>query len=353
MKRVIVLAAALAFSGCGGGNGSAVTPPANPAAPHEVQITEIPVPGETAAPPQPYSMNGENVAVDAAGAVYFRSLAPQTLGDPVRYLNGTFTYTHLPAGTVTGLYGSATVSASGGPLIQVAGKRVLWDAWYLDGIPNDTNAIVYAGASGIAPEQAFPINISATASWGAPNGDLWVGGIDRGWQYSLDLDHAGANYPLSLPLNTSKPVALTGDGSGGAWLALDDGTVTHLNNALQTIASFHTQILAGGMIRAGDGSLWLTDQKNNAIVHMTTAGDVTSYPLPSANAEPAGIILAGDGTFWFTETQTNKIGRITTSGQITEYPLASAAYPVGIAVAGSASRTVWARTSDGLVRITL
>lgn len=354
MKRVIVLAAALAISGCGGGNGNAVPAPPDAASPHEVQLTEISVPGETAASPQPYSMNGENIAVDASGAVYFRSLAPQTLGYPVRYLDGAFTYTQPPAGTVTGMYGSATVNASGGPLIAVAGKRVLWDAWYLDGIPNDTNAIVYAGASGIAPQQAFPIDISSTASWGAANGDLWVGGIDRGSQYSLELDHAGANYPLSIPLNMSKPVALTGDGSGGAWLALDDGTIMHLNSALQTVASINTQIVAGGMMRAGDGSLWLTDQKNNAVVHMTTAGNVTTYALPSPNAEPSGIVLAGDGALWFTETQANKIGRITTSGQITEYPLASPeSYPVGIGVADSTARTVWARTSHGLVRITL
>src|SRR5690348_8106534 len=165
MKRVIVLAAALAISGCGGGSGNAVPAPPDAAAPHQVQITEIAVPGETAASPQPDSINGENISVDDAGAVYFRSLAPQTLGYPVRYFNGALTYTQPPEATVTGMYGSNTVSASpGARLIKVAGNRVLWDAWYSDGIPSDTYGVVYAGASGTAPQSAFSIDISETAS---------------------------------------------------------------------------------------------------------------------------------------------------------------------------------------------
>lgn len=352
MKRVIALAAALVISGCGGGNGTAVPPPAEPAAPHEVQLTEISIPGETPASPQPYSAIGENITVDAGGAVYFRSLAPQTLGEAVRYAGGAFTYTQAPQETVTDAYGSETVDATGGSLILAVGSRILWDAFYTDGNPQSSYGIVYAGAAGSPPQQLFTTGIGETASWGTPSGDLWEGGIDPGSQYELNVYRNGANV-LSLPLNRSKPVALTGDGDGGAWVSLDDGTFMHLNSAFKTVASFQTQSLAGGMARAGDGSIWFTDQKNNAVVHMATTGNVTAYALPTANAQPAGIVLAGDGALWFTETLANKIGRVTESGQMTEYSLASSSYPVGIAVSGSNARIVWARTSDGLVRITL
>jgi streptogramin lyase len=57
------------------------------------------------------------------------------------------------------------------------------------------------------------------------------------------------------------------------------------------------------------------------------AATITEYPL-AQYATPLGIALGPDGNMWFAESVGNKIGRITPSGQITEFPLATAqSYP--------------------------
>lgn len=51
---------------------------------------------------------------------------------------------------------------------------------------------------------------------------------------------------------------------------------------------------------------------------------VTEYDLPTPNALPGGLVVGGDGAIWFHETGANRIGRITTGGQVTEYPIPTA-----------------------------
>ena len=48
---------------------------------------------------------------------------------------------------------------------------------------------------------------------------------------------------------------------------------------------------------------------------------VQTFPVPSGAANLSDIVAGPDGALWFTENGTNKVGRITTAGQITEYPV--------------------------------
>ena len=69
----------------------------------------------------------------------------------------------------------------------------------------------------------------------------------------------------------------------------------------------------------------------NKIGRITTAGDITEFPIPTADCFPQGITTGPDGNLWFTEYNVNKIGRITTAGVITEFPLPTAgSFPQGI-----------------------
>jgi virginiamycin B lyase len=78
-------------------------------------------------------------------------------------------------------------------------------------------------------------------------------------------------------------------------------------------------------ITAGpDGALWFTEINGNKIVRITTAGDITEFPLPTADSQPSAITAGPDGALWFTEYNGYKIGRITTAGVITEFPLPTA-----------------------------
>ena len=81
-----------------------------------------------------------------------------------------------------------------------------------------------------------------------------------------------------------------------------------------------TSALSG--IAAGpDGAVWFTDQNCNLIGRITTAGVVTTFPIPSPSTNPSAITAGPDGALWFTEFFGSRIGRITTTGAITEFAL--------------------------------
>ncbi len=68
-----------------------------------------------------------------------------------------------------------------------------------------------------------------------------------------------------------------------------------------------------------DGALWFTERASARIGRITTAGQVTEFPL-TAGSQPDGITLGPDGKLWFTEAGSSKIGRITKRGRIKEFP---------------------------------
>ncbi|MBV8246024.1 MAG: hypothetical protein JOZ38_08910, partial [Candidatus Eremiobacteraeota bacterium] len=67
---------------------------------------------------------------------------------------------------------------------------------------------------------------------------------------------------------------------------------------------------------------WFCDPGANAVAIMTSAGGVTSYPVPTPNASPTDIDGEdGIGHLWFTEPGASKVASITPSGTIVEYPI--------------------------------
>jgi len=80
------------------------------------------------------------------------------------------------------------------------------------------------------------------------------------------------------------------------------------------------QGMPGGICPGSDGAMWFTLRQTNAIGRITHDGKITTYPLPTPEADPRGICLGSDGAVWFTEFEASKIGRITMDGKITEYP---------------------------------
>ncbi len=75
----------------------------------------------------------------------------------------------------------------------------------------------------------------------------------------------------------------------------------------------------------------LVHRAGNAIGRITPAGQVTEYPLPTADSLPNAIAAGPDGNLWFVETNTDQVGRITPSGAVTEFPIPAQRAPDGIA----------------------
>jgi virginiamycin B lyase len=82
-----------------------------------------------------------------------------------------------------------------------------------------------------------------------------------------------------------------------------------------------------------DGRLWFTEFGAAKVGAVTTAGKVTEYALPTANAGPDGITVGPDGHVWFTEAGAGKIGTVNpATGAVADYPLlGNASQPLGIA----------------------
>jgi streptogramin lyase len=57
-----------------------------------------------------------------------------------------------------------------------------------------------------------------------------------------------------------------------------------------------------------DGALWFTESHGDQIGRITTNGEVTEYPIPTAGAFAADITVGPDGALWFTEPLGNKVG---------------------------------------------
>jgi virginiamycin B lyase len=67
-----------------------------------------------------------------------------------------------------------------------------------------------------------------------------------------------------------------------------------------------------GIAVGPDGALWFTNNGNDSIGRITTAGVVTNY-TGTGIYEPDGIVAGSDGALWFTNQGDNSIGRITTT----------------------------------------
>ena len=72
------------------------------------------------------------------------------------------------------------------------------------------------------------------------------------------------------------------------------------------------------VLRPGRGPL-VYRYARNRIGRIDTSGAITEFTIPTSNSGPIGITSGPDGALWFTEETANKIGRVTTAGVFTEF----------------------------------
>ncbi len=84
------------------------------------------------------------------------------------------------------------------------------------------------------------------------------------------------------------------------------------------------------MVVGPDNNLWFVELGGQKVGRITTAGVITEFPVPNAQAL-YGIASGPDGNLWFTDTMAGKIGHISTSGtNIVQYSLVAGAFAQGI-----------------------
>jgi streptogramin lyase len=146
---------------------------------------------------------------------------------------------------------------------------------------------------------------------------LWYAspGID-----SQSIAQTITEYPI--PTANSSPSGITVGPDGALWFTEASGNnIGRISTAGIVTDEFPiptTNSSPSGITAGPDGALWFTEfnSTSNGIGRITTAGVITE---PSAGFRIFGITAGPDGALWFTENST--IGRMTTAGEITQFPL--------------------------------
>jgi len=109
-----------------------------------------------------------------------------------------------------------------------------------------------------------------------------------------------------------------------------------------TLLEFKVGVDPRNIVAGPDGALWFTECTPNKIGRITTSGEFTEFPVPTADSCPWGITVGAAGVIvvppaqaqalWFTELRANQIGIILPPGNtVREFPLPTAnSGPAGI-----------------------
>jgi len=98
------------------------------------------------------------------------------------------------------------------------------------------------------------------------------------------------------------------------------------------------------VVAGPDGNLWALGFDH--IARITTAGVVTSFPIPTPSFSSGNHLAAGpDGNVWFTTSSAALLGRVTPGGAITEFPVGPGGSLFGIA--GDHDRSIWFTRQGG------
>jgi virginiamycin B lyase len=125
-----------------------------------------------------------------------------------------------------------------------------------------------------------------------------------------------------IPTTNSGPSGITVGPDGALWFTEASGNnIGRISTAGIVTDEYPiptTNSSPSGITAGPDGALWFTEfnSTSNGIGRITTGGVITQ---PSAGFRTFGITAGPDGALWFTENST--IGRMTTAGEITQFPL--------------------------------
>ena len=192
----------------------------------------------------------------------------------------------------------------------------------------------------------FPGQLAA-----GPDGSLWIANMTGEAVERVSPAGSLAAYALPRP-GAPTSVAVAPDGS--AWFTeVVTGTVGELTPGGSVVEHPVDGAPPTGfgnaepysIVLGPDGALWFTEQNAGRIGRITTAGELEEFPIPDTagvqpgeygSPAPRYITVGPDGALWFTDGGDDSIGRITTAGQISEYPIGTPtpASPQGIVSQG-------------------
>lgn len=167
----------------------------------------------------------------------------------------------------------------------------------------------------------------------------------------------GSSTIHALPDLTSRPLDITIGADQALWFSEETGNQIGRLTSAGELTEFP---LGEGKrspiaITLGqDLALWFTEFDGNRIGRITTSGDLTEFDLPHADSKPQGIVSAADGNLWFTEWNSYRIGEITLQGEIREFDIPNPpARPVDLLYGPDGNLWVIFNTGKTVVRFNL
>jgi putative cell wall-binding protein len=136
-------------------------------------------------------------------------------------------------------------------------------------------------------------------------------------------------FPLSNPNGAPNDIAAGADGS--VWVSVYvDRTVQRMSRDGAILATVGLSGTPTSLASDNEGGVWATESLFNKIAHVSAAGVVKEFDLPTAASFPAHIFDGGDQVY-YTAAAIQKLGRLTEStGAIEEFAIAGAVKPWAI-----------------------
>ena len=164
---------------------------------------------------------------------------------------------------------------------------------------------------------------------------------------------AVVEYPMTVATDIPTAVAVAPDGS--VWFTIDFGEDIGLvrDGQVRRVPKKGRNVEPIGLGVDASGAAWFTDPSAIAVLRMTPAGELQSFPLGTPIARLARLAVAPDGAVWFAESTAYSITRLK-DGVFQRHDVQSVrGGPYGVAVA--ADGTVWAtlQSANQLIRIAL
>lgn len=179
--------------------------------------------------------------------------------------------------------------------------------------------------------------------------------------------HGAPVKPVLAPLaSAARALALTSGPEGDVWFAghrgpyefdalpgppasgivgkvTPEGALTELSTGVDRKVT--------GIAAGSDGALWVTQEGEPEILRVSTAGQFSSFPLPTSSGAPTSIAAGPDGALWFTESASDRIGRITTAGAVSQFPLPAGSEATKVIAGSGGDLWVAAPGTDSIDRV--
>src|SRR5579883_91904 len=161
--------------------------------------------------------------------------------------------------------------------------------------------------AGVITEYPLAANSQPEGIAAGPDGNVWFTEAYTDRIGKITPDGTITEYPL--PHTGSLPAEITTGPDGNLWVTEGPGVAKITPGGQITEYSNSKTGGAVGITAGPDGNVWFISADSGSVASITTAGLISTYPLPLNYSGPFGIAPGADGNIWFTEAA-GRIGRL-------------------------------------------